>query len=241
MLKCNIVGFGWVAADGFGAGSSSVAGKRFSGFRPGELPVVQRKDLFNRPDRSFGRMDPFSRLGLAGITLALRDAGLQPRQDKESPGRNIGILAATDSGCLYTDLDYFATVLDAQGVFASPQLFAYTLPNTFLGEAALRFGLTGNAQVVNCAANETAHDAVDAVGVLRMAMESIVWGESEKVVVGYCDLGEHGALQAPGALFMVLEPGDTTGMSLQLNDDDKLSCNGNAVVEINDLIENLIR
>ena len=35
------------------------------------------------------------------------------------------------------------------GRLSSPNLFAYTLPNSFAGEAALRFGLTGPTLVVN--------------------------------------------------------------------------------------------
>ena len=61
--------------------------------------------------------------------------------------RRVAILAETYSGCLETDCDYFTTVIPEQGALASPQLFAYTLSNTFLGEAALRFGLTGCCEV----------------------------------------------------------------------------------------------
>jgi 3-oxoacyl-[acyl-carrier-protein] synthase II len=170
--------------------------------------------------------------------LSLRDAGLEQWQNK----RNIGVLAATVSGCMYTDVDYFKTVLDGQGVFASPQLFAYTLPNTFLGEAALRFGLTGNCQVLNSALNcNESH----ALAVVRTAMESIAWGENEKVIVGYCDLGDQGALHAPGALFMVLQPRAVTSTStvspleLALDEQGILICNGTTIFSLQDLIKHL--
>ncbi len=238
MLKCNICGFGWVSVDGLGSGLNATNSTRFGEFRRGELPPVQRKDVLSRPDRSFGRMDPFSRMGLAGIALALRDAGLEQWQDK----RNIGVLAETVSGCLGTDVDYFTTVLDGQGVFASPQLFAYTLPNTFLGEAALRFGLTGNCQVLNNALNCA---DTRALAVIHTAMESIAWGEDEKVIFGYSDLGDQGALQAPGALFMVLQT-DTVAHTTQLSplrlavdEQGLLSCNGTRLLSVQDLIKHL--
>ena len=229
MMKCTIRGFGWVAVDGLGVGGSNT----FKGFSQGELHQVQRKDLFDRPDRRFGRMDPFSRLGLAAITFALRDAGLEQWQDK----RPVGIMAETFSGCLYTDGDYFATVIPDHGLLASPQLFAYTLSNTFLGEAAIRFGLTGNCQVVN-SSDECG------LSIIRAAMESISWCEDEKVVVGYCDLSDQGVLNAPGALFMVLESAVAVAqlalLSLHIDEHGGLWCNDQPVDNVAMLVEQLV-
>lgn len=216
MFKSTIRGFGWVASDGFGCGHSG----EFQGFAAGELPQIQRQDLFAKPDRRFGRMDPFSRLGLAAITLALRDASFEEWQQK----RPIALLAETTTGCLETDCDYFATVLPEQGALASPQLFAYTLSNTFLGEAALRFGLTGNCQVVNSC------DPV-ALSVLHSALDMLQWQEDQAVVMGFCDLTDQGALAAPGALFMVIEPDkpEANGLLLERNDCNELLLNGQPI------------
>jgi len=227
MMNCKLCGFGWVAVDGLGVGSSG----EFNGFGDGQLNPVTRKDLFDRPDRRFGRMDEFSRLGLAAITFALRDAGIEEWQQK----RHIGVLADTYSGCLVTDCDYFNSVIPDEGIFASPQIFAYTLSNTFLGEAALRFGLTGNCQVVNCGAD-------DGLAVIRQAMESIHWGEDERMVVGFCDHGSLGALKAPGALFLVLEAADPTQeLSQQLSyaDNGMLYFQQHEIHCLNDLINAL--
>ncbi|EAT15882.1 hypothetical protein HTZ97_08825 [Desulfuromonas acetoxidans] len=190
MNPYRIAGFGWVSSYGFGRGFSS----GFSGFGPGTLPQLQRQDLFDKPDRRFGRMDPFSRLGLAGITLALQDAGMDHWQEK----RPVAILAETYSGCLETDCDYFTTVIPEHGALASPQLFAYTLSNTFLGEAALRFGLTGCCEVVNSC-------RPDGLAVVDNALDLLDNGEAEAVVVGFCDLDSYGVLQAPGSLFLVVD------------------------------------
>nr|WP_320116016.1 beta-ketoacyl synthase N-terminal-like domain-containing protein [uncultured Desulfuromonas sp.] len=190
MNRYRMAGFGWVSSYGFGRGLSS----GFAGFGPGTLPQLQRQDLFDKPDRRFGRMDPFSRLGLAGITLALQDADMDHWQQK----RRVAILAETYSGCLETDCDYFTTVIPEQGALASPQLFAYTLSNTFLGEAALRFGLTGCCEVVNSC-------RPDGLAVVDNALDLLDGDEADAVVVGFCDLDDYGVLQAPGSLFLVVD------------------------------------
>jgi len=232
-MNCRINGIGWVNSSGLGTGICSDWASTPQ-FPDGELKPVQRKDVFSTADRSFGRMDHFSRLGLAGIALTLRDAGLEQWQEK----RVVGILAETASGCLFTDADYFDSVVDGAGQFASPQLFAYTLPNTFLGEAALRFGLTGNCQVVNAAEVDDS-----GLAVVRMAMQSLAWGEEQQVIVGYCDLTNKGALRAPGALFMLLERcavgQDNRASILELDGDGKLSCAGKLTSNLQNLLEEL--
>jgi 3-oxoacyl-[acyl-carrier-protein] synthase II len=195
MLSAQITGIGWVTAGGCGQGRQQ---QDFT-LTAGELPTLSRADIFEKPDRRFGRMDPFSKLGLAGITFALRDAGLE-RWGKK---RQIGMIAATAYGCLGTDSDYFDTVIPQGGALASPQLFAYTLSNTFLGEAAIRFGLTGDAQVVS-------KPIPSGLTPLGLALESLAWSDAEGMVAGVCDLSTPvgvpevpGAL--PGAVFLVLE------------------------------------
>ncbi len=136
-MRAEVLGIGWVTAAGMGRGRQAAP----FALCPGELPPVARKDIFAEPDLRFGRLDGFSRLGLAAIALALQDAGLDAWTEK----RPVALAAASRYGCLTTDADYFDTVLPQQGRLASPNLFAYTLPNCFLGEAAIRFGLTGPA------------------------------------------------------------------------------------------------
>jgi 3-oxoacyl-[acyl-carrier-protein] synthase II len=195
MLSARITGIGWVTAGGCGRG------RRLDHFvlSAGELPALLRADVFARPDRRFGRMDPFSRLGLAGIAFALRDAGLEEWEQK----RPVGLIAATAYGCLGTDCDYFDSVVPDGGALASPQLFAYTLSNTFLGEAAIRFGLTGCGLVVSTT-------GVPGLAPLGLALESLAWGEEESVVAGICDLNPPVGVPdvpgvLPGAVFLVLE------------------------------------
>ncbi len=200
-MRAVIQGLGWITAAGLGRGGT---GGDFA-MPAGPLPPIARKDVSEEPFPRFGRLDEFSRLGLSAIALALRDAGLDQWREK----RKVGLIAATAYGCLTTDLAYFETVLPEGGGLASPNLFAYTLSNCFLGEAAIRFGLTGTGFVIN----ET---KASRLASLVMALESLSWGECDVILAGVCDLpfpaGISWASPAlPGALFLVLSRGASPG------------------------------
>ena len=191
-MRGRILGIGWVDGNGPGKGR----GDRPCDLSPGELPRIERKDVFNKADRHFGRLDDFSRLGLATIALALQDARLDNWQQK----RPWGIIAASRFGCLATDLNYFDTVIPEGGALASPNLFAYTLSNCFTGEAAIRFGLSGPSYVVSEADQHSFTS-------LHLALESLDSGEAPLVITGICDLpapvrGSHDEM--PGAIFLAL-------------------------------------
>jgi 3-oxoacyl-[acyl-carrier-protein] synthase II len=196
-----ITGIGWVTVSGMGHGRES---KDFA-LTAGRLPRISRKSVFEKPYRHFGRMDEFSRLGLAAIAFALKDAGL----DEWTQMRDMGILASTVYGCLQTDIDYFDTVMPGDEQSPSPALFSYTLPNCFLGEAACHFGLTGPAYVIN----EQYPSGLSAV---CTAMDGIACGEFESTLAGICDLDcpadfpleERGV---PGAVFLVIEKTPRSG------------------------------
>ncbi len=190
-----ITGVGWVTVSGPGRG------RDHDGFSTprGALPELTRESAFDEPYKHFGRMDPFSRLGLSALSLALKDAGL----DQWSEKRPISVIAASAYGCLHTDEAYFDTIPGPDGGAASPALFSYTLPNCFLGEAAIRFGLTGNNLVMN---------TMEPAGAIspRMALGSLARGETEKVLCGCCDLEQPSFLTGedasfPGAVFFMME------------------------------------
>lgn len=227
MLSAHISGIGWVTTGGCGQGRKN---QNFT-LGGGELPTLSRADVFPQPDRRFGRMDPFSRLGLAGIAFALRDAGLESWQQK----RPIGLIAATAYGCLATDSDYFDTVIPDGGALASPQLFAYTLSNTFLGEAAIRFGLTGSGMVVS---------AAGALGLtpLGLALEDLAWGDEDCLVAGTCDLPAPTGVPEvagvlPGAVFLVLQREAAPGYGeLHRNRDGTYFLSGAPVGDVAELV-----
>ena len=115
-MKALITGIGWVNSTGMGCGREH---RRFE-MTAGRLPGITRPAIFEKPCQRFGRMDRFSRLGLAAIAFALKDAGLE----KWTRKRDIGIIASTVYGCLATDVDYFDTVIPQEGRLARPNLLA---------------------------------------------------------------------------------------------------------------------
>ncbi|HBA88213.1 MAG TPA: beta-ketoacyl synthase [Geobacter sp.] len=194
MMAAFLTGIGWVTGAGFGTGRQGGD----CSFPELPLPSLTRKDVFPEPNQRFGRMSDYAKLGLAATAFALRDAGLEAWSEK----RPIGVVASTRFGCLATDLDYHGTVQLQGGGLASPNLFAYTLANCFLGDAAIQFGLTGSSVAIN-------ESGEDRLGALRLALEALLMGEADTMLAGVCDLpaprryaGETG--QAPGAAFLVL-------------------------------------
>lgn len=172
-MKGFLTGIGWMTAGGMGRGKT---GDTFSPTR-GQMPSFSFVNAPCVKTRRFGRLDTYSKVGLTAISMALTDAGLARWTTK----RPIGIIAATESGCLGTDIDYFDTVARCGGKLASPNLFAYTLPNAFIGEAGILFGLCGTGITVNVTPG--AEDRI-----LRMALESLAWGDDEVMLAGICEL-----------------------------------------------------
>ncbi|GAB4554828.1 MAG: hypothetical protein Tsb0017_07370 [Geothermobacteraceae bacterium] len=187
-MKARIVGCGWVSQHGAGRGREGLLK-----LEPGTvLSPPERRIAFANPDMRYGRLDDFSKLGLTGIALALQDAGATDFNEK----RPIGLIAATRTGCSATDQAYFQTLLAHGGALASPNLFAYTLANCFLGEAAIRFGLSGGAQVLN-------EYGTPSLAALHWALAGLADGSYPAVISGYCELPAQTPEQAC-CLFLVL-------------------------------------
>jgi len=191
----DITGIGWVTAAGMGTVKNN---DRFA-MPNSQLPNITIDSVDDRVYPYFRRLDEYSRLGLAAISFALKDSGLNEWKEK----RDIGIIVSTEYGSMSTDIDYFETVLPPNGLNPSPALFAYTLPNSFLGEASIRFGLTGMTFVIS-------EPVPTGLASIQMAMDCIASGEIEKMLCGVCDLGCPPILDAksilpPGALFFMLE------------------------------------
>lgn len=194
-MTAYITGIGWVTAAGMGTAKDH---NRFA-MPNGLLPKVTLNSAHDRAYPYLRRLDEYSRLGLAAISFALKDSGLHEWNEK----RDIGIIASTAYGCLGTDIDYFEAVLAKNKLSPSPALFAYTLPNSFLGAAAIRFGLTG----MNFVISEPVPTGLTS---LQMTLDCIASGEIEKMLCGVCDLGCPPILGVksslpPGALFFMLE------------------------------------
>jgi 3-oxoacyl-[acyl-carrier-protein] synthase II len=209
MMEAFVTGVGWVTAAGRGRGRE----ERFS-WGQGQLPSIARKDIFADPRPHFGRMDRFSKLGLAAVAMALRDAGIESGKEQ-----TIGVIASTINGCIDTDRVYFNAIRESGAQFASPHLFVFVSGNTFLGEASIEFNLTGPTFLLN--EREPSRCAV-----LSMGVEIIATNQSNVMVAGICDIApqepceSNKPISQQGALFVVLEkdPGkDRLYGALELN------------------------
>jgi len=201
----------------------------------GELPGINPSDMFKKPYPNFRRMDKYSRLGLTTIAFALIDAGLS----EWTRERNIGIIASTVYGCLETDVDYYKTVIPDKGANASPALFSYTLANSYLGEAAIRFGLTGTNYVL------TEQHPTGLAG-LQTALDHISRGDVEKVLGGVCDIGcpqifGKPAIVPPGAVFFMIEKSFARKISsygeLSMDEKGDIIYNGRKIQDIAILVQ----
>ena len=194
-MQADITGIGWVTAAGMGRG------REHYGFAMpfGRLAEYAPEKIFTEPYPNLRRMDDYSRLGVTAIALALKDA----HQDEWTQKRNIGMVVATVYGCLGADVDYYNTVIPNQGTHASPAVFSYTSANSFLGEAAIRFGLTGT----NYAVFEQRPTGLAGI---YAALGHLTRGDDKKILGGVCDVGcpqifDQPDIFPPGAIFFMLE------------------------------------
>lgn len=215
-MRAVITGVGWAGPQGLGRPPLPIDGAPPAPWPlgPGPLLEISRSDVRESPDKTFGRLDPFCRLGLGACAQALRDAGLHPDDAVRTAIQGMGMILATFHGCLHTD-QAFVQTLPPLAEAPSPLLFAYTLPGILLGEAALRFDLRGPALALqapvvtsagsgeeSCAALERALNKALAVG-----LDMLSSNEAPAMLVGFCDLGPLAPTPDAlgGALFLVLE------------------------------------
>lgn len=230
-MGAEITGIGWVTAAGIGRG------KVHQSFAMplGPLPAIDPADMFKRPYPNFRRMDEYSCLGLTAVALALTDAGLSEWTRK----RDIGIIASSFYGCLGTDIDYYKTVIPDRGAQASPALFSYTLANSFLGEAAIRFGLTGINYVIT-------EQRPTELASLQTALDHMTRGDTAQILGGVCDVGCPPIFNKPdkvppGAVFLMLENSPAKERSsygkLQFNSTGDLLFNGSEIKDLTTLVQ----
>ena len=234
-MQADITGIGWVTAAGMGRGREN------SGFAMpfGRLSEYSPEKIFKEPYPNLRRMDNYSRLGVTAIALALKDA----HQDKWTTKRDVGMVVATVYGCLGADVDYYNTVIPNQGAHASPAVFSYTSANSFLGEAAIRFGLIGTNYVVS-------EQRPTGLAGLFAALGHLTRGDDEKILGGVCDVGcppifDQPDIFPPGAVFFMLEavgtnPQNSFGI-LASESPGQFIFNGDSVIDISTLVNQCLR
>jgi 3-oxoacyl-[acyl-carrier-protein] synthase II len=140
-------------------------------------------------------------------------------------------------GCLNTDFDYFDTVLPDDGVGASPGFFSYTLPSSFLGDVAIRYGLTGSSFVLQ-------EKSARGLTCIKLALNAIACGDTDKMVCGICNPEQPPVFNninriPAGALFIAVERKAANGFSYGKMNLDKAVCitlNGEKINDMNALV-----
>ena len=87
----------------------------------------------------FFKMDEMSKLGFLATEFILQNNN----SIKNNNPQEIGLIMANHSASLLTDQKYFETIQSKENYFPSPALFVYTLPNTVMGEIAIRNNFQG--------------------------------------------------------------------------------------------------
>lgn len=226
LLNVAVVGGAWITASGIGCING---GDEFS-MPEGVLPKLSRELLSSKPEERWGRLDYYSKAGLVAASLALKDAGLDPQKISSSTA----VITSTASGSVDVDHEYFRTVVPQNGLLASPNLFAYTLPNCMLGEISIRYGLTGPTMVVS----QTTPDMMS--GILGGA-KFISYGLCEGVIAGYCNteacIHYFDTSCKPGVVFLILQKTEQKSV-LTFNGSD-LMYNGRVLSDLIDLMREL--
>ena len=222
-----VMGGGWITASGIGCMSNS---ESFS-MPEGTLPELRRELLTTKSDQRWGRLDNYSKAGLITASLSLKDANI----DTIEAHKTTAIIVSTVTGSADVDRKYFNTVIPQMGLLASPNLFAYTLPNCMLGEVSILYGFTGPAMVLSQTKSDMMNGIVGGIKLLH-------YGLCERVVAGYCNI-EAGMDSVdteckPGAVFLVMQKAKNN--SLLVFNNSELLYNGSEISSLVDLMRGLI-
>lgn len=105
--------------------------------------VAAARARVRHPDR----LDDICLAGLGLTDRLLAAAGLDSARLAPTPH---ALLLGSALGCVETDYAYYSQVLERGPELASRRMFAYTLPNSVLGEIAIAFSLTGENLALCC-------------------------------------------------------------------------------------------
>lgn len=205
-MELHVNGGGWVTAGGWG--------RLGEGGRPvlaaGDPRIPPPEEIYSTLPARYRRFDAYCQIGCAAIALALKDAGLS----SDGLRQPIGVIASSRYGCFETDLAYHATTRQADGTFASPTLFSYTLPGIAISEAAIHFGLTGPLLTIGGDEGPAGRHA------LGIAVDLLGSGACPAVLAGWIDAASRrlrgtaaGDDGLRGAAFVVLSTRRAAGRS----------------------------
>jgi 3-oxoacyl-[acyl-carrier-protein] synthase II len=156
MMRMAVKGIG--VAGGFGTGVADFAAALERGTVPAgslrvstgdgerELPALRAKidglDEFI-PKRALRRVDNFSKLGLLGASLALRDAGWSADLDR------VGMVIASGYGATATTFAFLDSIIADGDICASPTHFANSVHNAAAANISMLLGARGPSLTVS--------------------------------------------------------------------------------------------
>lgn len=208
-MEFNIRGGSWINGEGFGTLSEAMGMERVK-LTHSDPVIPGEKALFDEPLQRYGRFDTFTKLGCAAAALALRDAG----RGKAEDGETWGMVISSGQDVMATDLDYYETTLEEEGIFSSPNLFSYTLPVITLGECAVYYKLTGPTFCVG-------DGSLKGLNALKCAATMMAAGKATSMLAGWLDApspfakADRSQKSPSGALFIVLDLADDKIISLE--------------------------
>jgi 3-oxoacyl-[acyl-carrier-protein] synthase II len=230
-MKFNVIGGGWVTA---GSCGRMREGARLV-LAAGDPSIPPASEIYTHPPVRYRRFDSYCQAACAAIALALKDAGLE----RAAGPRPIGIVASTRYGCIESDLAFYASASKAEGIYASPSLFAFTLPGIAISEAAIHFRLTGPTFTVGDPAGQRGYQA------LRIAVDLLSSGACRTMLAGWLDAGTRllkhpagGDDGARGAVFIVLSSGleDRSVQTIREKGFELFTAAGKRISGISDLV-----
>ena len=104
-----------------------------------ETPL-DKKNVFPEGARNAGRLDPMGWAVCAAVSAALRSVELLERNGEKLP---VAIYFSCPEGSIPADAAYFDDYLAFDETGGRANMFVHTLPSSPIGEASVRFGLTG--------------------------------------------------------------------------------------------------
>jgi len=125
--------------------------------------------------RVLRRMDHFTRMGLLGAQLALKDAGLEPSGQKD-----MGLIVASGFGATTTTYALLDSIINDGDVCTSPTHFANSLHSTCAANIAIGMGITGPNLTVS-------QFDLSVASALLTARQWLLDGRVERVLFGAID------------------------------------------------------
>ena len=162
----------------------------YTGCQDTELPGIpfDKKTLFTKEFKNFGRLDEVSKAVCAALSCALGDAGLYPLEHPVS----YPVFFTASVASLAADISYFRDFISFGETAGRANLFVYTLPTSPLGEASVHFGLTGPLLFIDSLPSSGSFSA-------DLISDYAAVHEPDGVVLGFAE--ENGA--DADALFMI--------------------------------------